>query len=106
MKKVALLMMLTVLSVRSFSQEYTNIQMVFVKGGNFFMGCDDHEFLSEDSMLITRSRCTAVSIGSYYIGKFEITNAQYKSLMGVYPPAYIGVAYGNKDCDNCPVVKS
>jgi sulfatase modifying factor 1 len=103
MKRTALLLAVILLSLPSFSQEYMNIQMVFVKGGNFFQGCDDHNFLSEE--YDNEKPLHRVNVSSYYIGKFEVTNIQYKSLMGVYPPAYIGVNYGNKDCDNCPVVK-
>ena len=103
MKKTALFLIMVLLSLPSFSQEYMNIQMVFVKGGNYFMGCDDHEYLAPE--YDNEKPLHRINVGSYYIGKFEITNIQYKSLMGVYPPAYIGVNYGNKDCDNCPVVK-
>jgi formylglycine-generating enzyme required for sulfatase activity len=87
----------------SFSQEYKNIQMVFVKGGSFFQGSDDHRYLTAE--FDNEKPYHRISLSSFYIGKFEFTLGQYRSLMGIRPIPYQGSDYGNKDCDNCPVVK-
>ena len=84
-------------------QDDMNIQMVFVKGGSFFMGCDDHHIL--DNEYNNERPVHRVNVSSFSIGKFEVTLAQWRNLMGIKPPAYTGVDYENKDCDNCPVVK-
>lgn len=103
MKKSALLIVFILACYSGFSQDDINIQMVFVKGGSFFMGCDDHKFLAEEYN--NEKPLHRVSVGSYYIGKYEVTLGQWRHIMGIKPPAYTGVDYGNKDCDKCPVVK-
>jgi formylglycine-generating enzyme len=103
MKKTLLLIAGLLMGLSGFCQDDFNIQMIFVKGGNFFMGCDNHRFLTEEYN--NEKPLHRVHVGSYYIGKFEVTNGLWKKLMGIYPPAYNGVDYGNKDCESCPVVK-
>ncbi len=103
MKKTALLIALVLISLPGFCQDEMNIQMIFVKGASFFMGCDDHKFLADEYN--NEKPLHRVSVGSYYIGKYEVTLGQWRHIMGIKPPAYTGVDYGNKDCDNCPVVK-
>src|SRR5947209_2168029 len=103
MKQVILLFSLSILSFRGYCQDDNNIQMIFVKGGTFYMGCDDHKYLAEE--FDNEKPLHRVSVPSYYIGKYEVTLGQWRYITGVVPPAYIGVDYGNKDCDNCPVVK-
>src|SRR3954468_3654383 len=98
-----LLLALMFIAGRGYSQDEMNIQMVFVKGGNFFMGSDDHHFLDEEYN--NERPLHRVNVSSYYIGKYEVTLGQWRNIMGIKPPAYTGVDYGNKDCDNCPVVK-
>jgi len=103
MQKAILLIALVLMSIPAFCQDDINVQMVFVKGGNFFMGCDDKHFLGEE--FDNERPVHRVSVSSFYIGKYEVTLAQWRTIMGIKPPAYDGVDYGNKDCDNCPVVK-
>jgi sulfatase modifying factor 1 len=99
-----LLLLACLLMGRSgYCQEDNNFQMVFVKGGTFYMGCDDHKFL--DAEYDNERPLHRVNVSSYYLGKYEVTLAQWRYIMGIKPPAYTGVDYGNKDCDNCPVVK-
>jgi formylglycine-generating enzyme required for sulfatase activity len=104
MKRTILLLATIFFSLPVFSQgDIRNIQMVFVKGGTFYMGCDDKQYLAaefDDERPLHR-----VSVSSYYIGKYEVTNKQWRDVMGRYPTAYNGVEYDNKKCDNCPVVK-
>jgi sulfatase modifying factor 1 len=103
MKKTALLIALIIMSFPAFCQDEVNVQMIFVKGGNFFMGSDDHKFLADEYN--NERPLHRVNVSSYYIGKYEVTLGQWRHIMGIKPPAYTGVDYGNKDCDNCPVVK-
>jgi sulfatase modifying factor 1 len=104
MKRTILLLAGIFITLSAFCQvDMRNIQMVFVKGGNFYMGCDDKQYSAaefDDERPIHR-----VSVSSYYIGKYEVTLGQWRHIMGINPPAYNGVEYGNKNCDNCPVVK-
>jgi len=90
-------------NIPGFSKDKLNIQMVYIKGGSFYMGCDDPHY-SGDKYFNERP-LHRVFISSYYIGKYEVTNSQWRAIMGIYPPAYNGVDYGNKNCDDCPVVK-
>ena len=41
-----------------------------------------------------------VTLGDFYIGKYEVTQAQWRSVMGANPPQLY-----NKGCDQCPVEK-
>lgn len=102
MKKAVLFLSGLLLTLSGYSQKEISVQMVFVKGGSFYMGSDDPKYHYpefENERPVHR-----VSVTDYYIGKYEVTLGQYRKLMGVYPPAYNGVDYGNKFCDDCPVV--
>jgi formylglycine-generating enzyme len=103
MKRVLLLLLFLSTAFHGFSQNEMKIQMIFVKGGSFYMGCDDPKFHGEeydDERPVHR-----VSVSSFYLCKYEVTLGQYRHIMGMYPPAYNGIDYGNKYCDDCPVVK-
>jgi formylglycine-generating enzyme required for sulfatase activity len=63
-------------------------EMVFVKGGTFQMGNT-----SGDS---DEAPVHSVTLSDFYIGKYEVTQAQWKALMGSNPSDFSG-------CDNCPV---
>jgi formylglycine-generating enzyme required for sulfatase activity len=63
-------------------------EMIFVEGGTFLMGSESGE---RDEMPIR-----AVELSSFSIGKYEITQAQWKAIMGNNPSSFSG-------CDNCPV---
>lgn len=80
-----------------------NIQMVYVKGGYFFRGCDDRKFTATE--YDNERPVHRVNVSSFSIGKYEVTQGQWRAIMGIYPPSYNGVDYANKDCDDCPVVK-
>ena len=70
-------------------------EMVFVDGGTFTMGCSPEE---QEIMISKKDEKPAhqVTIGDFYIGKYEITQAQWVAIMGRNPSS-------NKGCDNCPV---
>ena len=64
------------------------IQMVYVQGGSFDMGGND---VGDDAKPVHR-----VTLRGFFIGKYEVTQAQWKAVMGSNPSAFHG-------CDNCPV---
>jgi formylglycine-generating enzyme required for sulfatase activity len=64
-------------------------EMVFVQGGTFSMGNANFE---EEKWV------HAVTLNNFYIGKYEITQEQWRSVMGADP-----IHLGFTGCDNCPV---
>ncbi len=79
----------------SFS-EYTEIglelKMVYVQGGTFTMGCTGEQSnCGEDE-----KPAHEVELDGYYIGKYEVTQAQWKAVMGNNPSYFSG-------WENCPV---
>ena len=60
------------------------IEMVFVEGGTFTMGWHDEiEPRLENLSYVVRSRpAHQVTVSSFYIGKYEITQAQWEAVMG------------------------
>ncbi len=86
----------------SFAQHNINVQMVYVKGGQFFRGCDDREYRGAE--FDNERPVHRVSVSSFAISKYEITQGQWRTLMGILPPAYNGKDYVNKECDDCPIV--
>jgi len=83
----------TILSSSFVSQTYTervngiSIDMVAVKGGTFQMGSSDGE--SDEKPV------HSVTVGDFSIGKYEVTQAQWKAIIGNNPSTYKG--------DNLPV---
>jgi sulfatase modifying factor 1 len=69
------------------------IEMVIVPGGKFTMGCTAEQ--GSDCFDYEKPTHT-VTLNSYYIGKYEITQAQWESVMGSNPSNFRG-------CANCPV---
>jgi formylglycine-generating enzyme required for sulfatase activity len=67
---------------------YQTIDMVYVQGGSFQMGSNDGE--------VDEKPIHSVTLSDFYIGKFEITQAQWKLIMGNNPSNF-------SNCDNCPV---
>jgi formylglycine-generating enzyme required for sulfatase activity len=71
------------------------IEMVFVKGGTFTMGCTSEQGSDcDDDEKPTRR----VTVGDFYIGKYEVTQKQWRAVMGSDPPEL-----RFKGCDDCPV---
>lgn len=68
-------------------------EMVFVQGGTFTMGCTEEQVSEcyDNEKPIHR-----VTLDDFYIGKYEVTQAQWKAVMGGNPSYFLG-------CDNCPV---
>ncbi len=103
MKRTTILFAFILMCFSGRSQDDMNIQLIFVKGASFFMGCDDHKFLTSEYN--NEKPLHRVTVGSYFIGKYEVTLGQWRNIMGIKPPAYTDADYSNKNCDNCPVVK-
>lgn len=61
------------------------IEMVYVEGGEFIMGGEIDDEIPKHK----------VTLDDYYIGKYEVSQAQWKAIMGTNPSEHIG--------DNLPV---
>jgi formylglycine-generating enzyme required for sulfatase activity len=66
------------------------IGMVFVEGGTFQMGSNSGD--SDEKPVHT------VTVSSFYMDKTEVTQAEYRKVMGENPSDFSG-------CDDCPVEK-
>lgn len=80
-----------VIGEHSFTDQFIG-KFVLVKGGKFNMGCTREQqgcFESEKPV-------HPVTLSDYYIAETEVTQAQWKAVMG-YNSSF------NKYCDNCPV---
>jgi len=69
-----------------------NIEMVFVENGTFTMGCTGEQ---GDDCFNDEEPAHQVTLSSFYIGKYEVTQAQWKAIMGNNPSYFKG--------DNLPV---
>ncbi|MDR1055744.1 MAG: SUMF1/EgtB/PvdO family nonheme iron enzyme [Prevotellaceae bacterium] len=67
-------------------------ELVFVQGGTFTMGCTSEQGDDCDN---NSKPAHQVSLSSFYIGKYEVTQAQWKVVMGNNPSKFKG--------DNLPV---
>ena len=71
-----------------------NIEMVYVKGGTFTMGATAEQGSDADS---DEKTTHSVTVSDFYIGKYEVTQAQWRAVMGSNPSNFTG--------DNNPVEK-
>jgi len=71
---------------------FYGIEMVFVKGGTFTMGCTSEQSNCGDD----EKPAHEVTVSDFYIGKYEVTQKQWREVMGANPSHF-------KNCDNCPV---
>jgi formylglycine-generating enzyme required for sulfatase activity len=69
--------------------------MIFVEGGTFTMGCTNEQ--GSDCWDSENPRFSA-TVNDFYIGKYEVTQAQWRAVMGSDPPELYFIG-----CDNCPV---
>jgi formylglycine-generating enzyme required for sulfatase activity/serine/threonine protein kinase len=72
-----------------------NLHMVAVKGGAFTMGCTAEQ---GSDCFVWEKPVHRVTVGDYYIGKFEVTQKQWRAVMDSDPPELYF-----KGCDDCPV---
>jgi len=80
----------------SFKVEATSlfdIEMVFVKGGTFQMGCTSEQSNCDDN----EKPVHTVTVDDFYIGKYEITQKQWRDVMGNNPSVFFS------GCDECPI---
>ena len=77
---------------RPVSAEPIDISMVFVQGGTFTMGCTSEQ---SDDCNDMEKPAHQVTVSSFYIGEYEVTQAQWKAVMGANPSYFKG--------DNLPV---
>ena len=74
-----------------FLDQFTG-KFILVKGGTFNMGCtSEQQDCYRDEKPVHQ-----VTLSDFYIGETEVTQAQWKSVMGDNPSSF-------KDCDDCPV---
>ena len=88
--KYSVLALVTFLSFAAFSQENKSVEpaMVLVEGGEFMMGSNDS--------LANEKPVHKVSLHTFYIGKYEVTQELWQSVMGSNPSGF-------KGCGQCPV---
>jgi formylglycine-generating enzyme required for sulfatase activity len=66
--------------------------LVLVRGGTFQMGCtSEQQDCGSDEKPVH-----SVTLSDFYIGKYEVTQALWREVMGTNPSSF-------KDCDQCPV---
>lgn len=80
--------------VESITTKVGNVsfEMVKVVGGTFKMGSEDKDAQSDEKPV------HSVTLSDFYIGKYEVTQKQWRDVMGSDPPKL-----NFKGCDNCPV---
>jgi formylglycine-generating enzyme required for sulfatase activity len=67
--------------------------LIYVEGGTFTMGCTSEQ---EYACLLIEKPSHSVTLSSYFIGKYEVTQSQWVSVMGTNPSIF-------QNCDDCPV---
>ena len=82
----------TTCAVKVYKPYLDEPEMVFVEGGTFTMGCTEE---SEGDCWSDELPLHEVTLNSFYIAKYELTQNQWEALMGENP-SYIPK-------DNCPV---
>jgi formylglycine-generating enzyme required for sulfatase activity/tRNA A-37 threonylcarbamoyl transferase component Bud32 len=71
----------------NFTEDYIGLDMIFVAGGTFTMGCtSEHGSDCHDN----EKPAHQVTVSDFYIGKYEITQAQWKAVMGDNPSGFKG----------------
>ncbi|MDR1898272.1 MAG: formylglycine-generating enzyme family protein, partial [Prevotellaceae bacterium] len=68
------------------------IEMIYVQGGTFTMGCTAEQGNDCDE---DEKPAHQVRLNSFYMGKYTVTQAQWKAVMGINPSSFKG--------DNLPV---
>ena len=78
---------LVTVSTLDFTESPYGMEMTYVRGGTFLMGCTPEQgndcYDYEDSLRMT-------TIGDFYIGKHEITQSQWEAVMGGNPSNFKG----------------
>jgi formylglycine-generating enzyme required for sulfatase activity len=85
-------------TVRSYPAEL-DIEMIFVEGGTFQMGCQDNECYGDGR----EKPVHAVTVSNFNIGKYEVTRAQWIAVMKDYPVQALRNPGNWKDDDQLPI---
>ncbi|MBP5667123.1 MAG: SUMF1/EgtB/PvdO family nonheme iron enzyme [Salinivirgaceae bacterium] len=72
---------------------YGNIEMVYVEGGTFTMGATSEQY---GGVTDSEKPTHKVTLSSYYIGKYEVSQGLWKAIMGNNPSHF-------KNGDNYPI---
>lgn len=73
------------------------IKLVYVQGGSFVMGSNKGDATASDDEMVNGKK-HLVAVAGFWIGQTEITQAQWRAVMGQNPPEL-----HNMNCNNCPV---
>ena len=65
-------------SLTGLTSSQKTLDMVYVKGGTYTRGCSE----GDNSCVEGEKPTHKVTLSDYYVGKYELTNAQWKSVMG------------------------
>jgi len=71
----------------NFKDDVVGIEMVFVKGGTFKMGCTSEQ---GSDCYDNEKPVHSVTISDFYIGKYEVTQNQWVKVMGSNPSSFKG----------------
>jgi formylglycine-generating enzyme required for sulfatase activity len=74
-------------SQTDFGDDKTDIEMTFVKGGTFTMGCTREQ---GNDCRGNEKPARSVTVDDFYIGKYEITQKQWVQVMGGNPSRFNG----------------
>lgn len=65
-------------------------KMVFVEGGTFTMGATDEQGVTGKGMSADERPTHQVTLSSFYIAKYEVTQEEWEAVMGSNPSFFIG----------------
>ncbi len=86
--KLKLASMMNLKFTNANSLNKNEIEMVFVEGGTFQMGSNNYPY--------DEKPIHSVVLSSFKIGKYEVTQRQWKVIMSI-------ISGGYSDCDSCPI---
>lgn len=78
-------------SPKTYTDKITGMEFVFVKGGTYEMGDTFEEGEDDENPVHT------VTVSDFYIGKYEVTQGQWETVMGDNPSHFMNCG------ENCPV---
>ncbi len=70
-----------------------DLELVYVEAGKFSMGCTQEQGTTCDK---SEQPVHEAFVNAFYIGKYEVTQAQWKAIMGNAPSKF-------SNCEQCPV---
>jgi formylglycine-generating enzyme required for sulfatase activity len=87
--------MFKVAAIKGFTENVAgvDVEMVFIAGGTYTMGCTNEQGSDCEN---DEKPVHSVTVDDFYMGKYEVTQAQWEAVMGSNPSNFSG-------CDNCPV---